>query len=322
MATDRKKILVARMLPDAVHARLVRDYDTVLNPDDEIMTSEALLAAAEGMDGLVICSSEKLTADVIARLPDSVKIVTTFSVGYEHIDVDAAKSRGLVVTNTPDVLTNATADIAMLCLLGAARRAYEGERLVREDRWTGWYATMLLGIEVTGKRLGILGMGRIGQALARRARGFDMQVHYHNRTQLPAVAEQGAIFHRTAEGLLAHSDFLSINCPVTDETRGFLNEKRIAHLPDGAVVVNTARGEIVDDEALIAALKSGKIAAAGLDVFAGEPKIHPAYRELPNTFLLPHLGSATLETRNAMGFVCCDNLDAFFTGKPCPTALT
>ena len=316
------KILVTRRMPPNVEARVSRDYQATLNPDDRTASSAEIVAAAEGHDGILCCSTETFTADVISALPESVRILATFSVGYEHIDIPAARKRGLKVTNTPDVLTDATADIAILCLLAAARRGSEGDRLVRADRWKGWYTTMMLGTHVTGKRLGIFGMGRIGQAVAQRARGFDMSIHYHNRSPLSDDLEHGATFHDTAESLLAVSDFLSINAPSSPNTQKFLNAERIALLPDGAVVANTARGNIVDDAALIAALQSGKVAAAGLDVFDGEPNIHPGYRSLDNVFLLPHLGSATHETRDAMGFCCLDNLDAFFAGKPCPSPLT
>ena len=322
MADEMPKVLATRAFPPAVEERLTRDYRARLNPDDTIHTAEELLGLAVGMDGLMIANTEQLTAELIGRLPESVAIVATFSVGYEHIDLAAAKARGLVVSNTPDVLTDATADMAMLCLLGAARRASEGERLIRNNEWHGWYATMLLGQHVGGKRLGILGMGRIGRAVAARARGFGIEIHYHNRNRLSPELEAGAIYHETAEGLLAVSQLLSINSPSSPETRKFLNAERIALLPDRAVVVNSARGDIVDDDALIAALRSGKIAAAGLDVYAGEPNIHSEYRALDNTFLMPHLGSATVETRDAMGFCCLDNLDAYFAGLPCPTALT
>jgi lactate dehydrogenase-like 2-hydroxyacid dehydrogenase len=217
------------------------------------------------------------------------------------------------------VLTDATADIALLLMLGAARGASEGERVVRANTWGAWAPTGMLGIHMTGKRLGIYGMGRIGQAVAKRARAFDMTIHYHNRSRLTAEREMGAIFHAKAEDMLPHSDFLSINAPSSPETNGFLNSARIALLPDGAIVVNTARGPLVDDGALIAALKSGKLAAAGLDVYTGEPDINPGYRAIKNAFLLPHLGSATTETRNAMGFKALDNLDAFFAGRPLPS---
>jgi lactate dehydrogenase-like 2-hydroxyacid dehydrogenase len=322
MPGTKIKILVTRRLPPNVEARLDRDYQATLNGDDRVYASAEIIAAADGYDGILCCSTEKFSADVISALPESVKILATFSVGYEHIDVPAAKKRGLEVTNTPDVLTDATADIAMLCLLAAARRGSEGDRLVRTDQWKGWHTTMMLGTHMTGKRLGILGMGRIGRAVAQRGRGFGMRIHYHNRSRLDEELEQGATFHETPESLLAVSEFFSINAPSSAETQKFLNAERIALLPDGAVVANTARGNMVDDDALISALQSGKVAAAGLDVFAGEPSIHPGYRALDNVFLLPHLGSATHETRDAMGFCCLDNLDAFFSGKPCPTPLT
>ena len=311
-------VLVTRKLPEAVHERLTRDYEARLNDADRLYSGEEIARLAEGCDGLLPCPTDRLTKAVIDGLPPSIRIISTFSVGYEHIDVGAAKARGIIITNTPDVLTDATADIALLLMLGAARRAHEGERMVREATWSSWAPTGMIGTHMTGKRLGILGMGRIGRAVAKRARGFDMEIHYTNRRRLPPEQEQGALFHETAEEMFPNSDFLSINCPATAETHHFLNAERIRLLPKGAIVVNTARGTIVDDEALIAALKSGHLAAAGLDVYEGEPKINPGYRPLANTFLLPHLGSATVETRNAMGFRALDNLDAFFAGRTPP----
>ena len=322
MPEAKPRILVTRHMPENVEARISRDYQATLNPDDRLYSSAEMLDMAQRHDGILCCSTEKFSADVISALPESVKILATFSVGYEHIDIPAARTHGLKVTNTPDVLTDATADVAMLCLLAAARRGSEGDRLVRAGQWQGWYTTMMLGTHVSGKRLGIFGMGRIGRAVAQRGQGFGMQIHYHNRSRLGDELEQGATFHETLESLLAVSDFFSINAPSSAETLKFLNAERIALLPDGAVVANTARGNMVDDEALIAALQSGKLAAAGLDVFDGEPNVHPGYRSLDNVFLLPHLGSATHETRDAMGFCCLDNLDAFFSGKTCPSPLT
>ena len=319
--SKKPTILLCRRLPQAVTERAARDYNARTNPDD-VLLGDTLAERAEGCDGLLVCSSERLNAAMIGRLPASVKMVASFSVGYEHIDIAAARSRGITVSNTPEVLNDATADIAMLLLLAASRRAHEGNATVREDRWAGWHAHMLLGRQVTGKRLGVFGMGRIGQAVARRARGFGMNIHYHNRQRLPAALEEGATYHADPQSLLAASDFLTLHAPSSAETRGFLNQARIALLPDKAVVVNTARGDLVDDDALIAALRSGKVFAAGLDVYAGEPKINPAYRSLDNVFLMPHLGSATIETRDAMGFCALDNLDAFFAGQPLPNALT
>ena len=318
---DKPSVLCTRRMPPNVEARLARDYRATLNPEDRIYSKDDLVAGSEGQDGIFCAGGDPMTAGCVERLPDSVRVIATYSVGYEHVAVDAAKARGIVVTNTPDVLNDATADVAMLCLLGAARRGAEGDRLVRAGEWVRWHSTMLLGVHVTGKRLGIFGMGRIGRAVARRARGFDMEIHYNNRSRLAPELEDGAIWHDTPESLLAVSEFLSINAPSSPETRKFLNAERIALLPDGAVVVNTARGDIVDDNALIDALRSSKVAAAGLDVFAGEPNLDPRYRELDNTFLLPHIGSASHETRDAMGYCCLDNLDAFFAGRPCPNAL-
>lgn len=318
MPGEAPTVLVTRAMPEPVRERLVRDYDARLNDSDEPLDADAVVARARGCDAILTCSTEKFPAQQIERLPESVRAIATFSVGFEHIDLEAAKRRGLVVTNTPDVLTDATADIAMLLLLGAARRGSEGDRLVRSGEWKMWTSTFLCGVHVTGKRLGILGMGRIGRAVARRGRGFDMTIHYHNRTRLAPDQEQGAIFHETPEDLLGVSDFLSIHAPASPQTHHFLDADRIALMPDGAVVVNTARGPLVDDTALIAALKSGKLAAAGLDVYEGEPSLNPEYRALDNVFLLPHIGSATWETRAAMGFKCLDNLDAFFAGNEPP----
>ncbi|MCP5406818.1 MAG: D-glycerate dehydrogenase [Chromatiaceae bacterium] len=312
---DKPVVLVTRKLPAAVEDRLQRDYNARLNSSDQIYSSDQLIEQAQGADAIVPCHTEKLNADVIARLPESIRAITSFSVGFDHIDLQAAKARGILVTNTPEVLSDATAEIAMLLLLGAARRAHEGEQQIRTDSWADWSATYQLGLQVSGKRLGIVGMGRVGRIMARRARGFDMQIHYYNRSRLPAELELDAVYHDSVEGLLPHCDFLSIHCPATPETRHLLNAERIALLPDRAVVVNTARGAVVDDDALIAALRSGKLFAAGLDVFNNEPRIHPGYRELKNTFLLPHIGSATVETRDAMGFRALDNLDAIMAGR-------
>lgn len=308
-------VLVCRKLPDDVETRLKRDYEPRFNPTDRVYSGDELVRLSEGADAILACHSEILSADVIARLPASVRAVANFSVGYDHVDVKAAKARGLIVTNTPDVLNDATAEIAMLLMLGAARRAAEGERIMRNNEWKEWSPAFMVGTQVTGKRLGIVGMGRVGQIFARRARGFDMEIHYSNRTHLSPELEQGAVYHASVEDLLPQAQFLSIHCPATPETRGLMNAARFALLPRGAIVVNTGRGAVVDDEALIAALKSGHIAAAGLDVFNSEPNVHPGYRMLWNTFLLPHIGSATRETRNAMGFRALDNMDAIFSGR-------
>lgn len=314
---QKPKLFVTRRLPPDVEARIRRDYDALHNDDDAAYGPDDLirLSIETKCEGILTCGTEKWTSDVIARLPDHVKILATFSVGYDHIDIDAAKKKGLIVTNTPDVLTAATADISMLCLLGAGRQAQNAERVLREGKWGRWDPMGMLGVDVTGKKLGIYGMGRIGQAVAQRARGFEMEIHYCNRNRLPPEKEQGAVHHATPEDMLPHCQFLSINCPGGAETRHFLNAERIALLPDGTVVANTARGSVIDDDALISALKSGKVGAAGLDVFEGEPNFDTRYLELDNVFLLPHVGSATIETRNGMGFRALDNLDAYFAGK-------
>ena len=315
MAKPRPRVLVTRRLTADVEARLTRDFAATLNAEDRPMPREDILRRAENHDALLVTSIDRLGPGFVNAVPPCIKIVATFSVGHDHLDIPAAKARGIAVTNTPDVLTDATADIALLLILGAARGASWGDRMVRENRWGEPSPTSPLGHDVSGRRLGILGMGRIGQAVARRAAGFGMQLHYHNRTRVAADREHGARFHARFTDMLPHCDFLSVNCASTPETRGIVNADTIARLPDGAIVVNSARGDIVDDDALIAALVSGKLAAAGLDVFRNEPNIDPRYRELPNVFLLPHLGSATPGTRSAMGMRAVDNLEAFFRGQ-------
>ena len=314
----RPVILLTRRLPEAVEARASRDYAAILNPNDAALSGAAIAGRAAGADAVLCCAGDRLDAEAIAALPGRVKLLATFSVGTDHIDLAAAKARGLIVTNTPDVLTDATADIALLLILGAARRASEGERMIRADGWTGWTPTQLMGTHIGGKRLGIVGMGRIGQAVAHRARAFGMAIHYSNRRRLPPDIEQGAVYHADPEAMLPVSDVLSLHFPATAETRHWLNADRIGRLPPGAILVNTARGSVVDDTAVIAALRAGRLAAAGLDVFENEPNLHPGYRDLPNSFLLPHLGSATVETRNAMGFKALDNIDAVLAGQAPP----
>ncbi|MGF1529070.1 MAG: 2-hydroxyacid dehydrogenase [Candidatus Competibacterales bacterium] len=313
-ATAKPALLVTRKLPPLVEERVARDYRATFNPEDRLYSRQELIAKAQGCDGLLICHTEHLNADVIAELPPSVRIIANVSVGVDHVDLAAAKARGIAVTNTPHVLVDATAEIAMLLLLGAARRASEGERLLRSGGWDSWSPSFMVGTQVTGKRLGIVGMGGVGQVTARRARGFDMEILYHNRKPLPDELAQGAVYYPVLEEMLPHCDFLALHCPATPQTHGLLNAERIALLPDGAIVVNVARGSVVDEAALMDALRSGKLAAVGLDVYDNEPHIDPAFRTLENAFLLPHIGSATRETRDAMGFRALDNLDAVFAG--------
>ncbi len=317
MTSQKPVILVTRKLPDDVEQRLAALFDVRANADDVQMTSREILVAAEGCDGLLVTPTDRMDAHLIAALPDTIRIIATFSVGHDHIDLEAARARGITVTHTPDVLTDATADLAMLLLLGAARGAHWGMRMIREDTWDAWAPTHPLGHDVGGRRLGIFGMGRIGRAVAGRARAFGLEIHYHKRHRLPPEEEIGATYHASLEEMLPLSDFLLIACASTSETRGRIDREVLARLPGGAIVVNIARGDIVNDDALIEALQSGRLAAAGLDVFNGEPDIDPRYRELDNVFALPHLGSATPDTRRAMGMRAADNLEAFFTGG-CP----
>ncbi|NQV47645.1 MAG: D-glycerate dehydrogenase [Rhodospirillaceae bacterium] len=313
---SKPAVLVTRKLPAAVEARLSKDYQPILNPDDKLYTADELVSLSAKVDAILPCHTEKLTADVIGRLDDRVRIIANFSVGVDHCDLIAAKEKGIAVTNTPDVLSDATAETAILLMLGAARRASEGDRMVRTRQWRDWSPSFMVGQQVTGKRFGVIGMGRVGQVTANRARCFGMDIHYYNRNRLDGKLEAGATYYETIEALLPNCDVLSIHCPATPDTIGLLNAERIALLPAGAIVVNTARGGVIDDDALIGALKSGHLWAAGLDVFNGEPlDIHPAYRELENVFLLPHIGSATFDTRDAMGFRALDNMDAFFAGR-------
>lgn len=310
------RVFVACRLPAECRVLFSTRFDARFNGHDRTMTTEELIAESAGVEVLVVTATDKLPAATIARLPPTIRIVATYSVGHEHIDVAAARARGLTLLYTPDVLSDACADTALLLMLGAARRVVEGAALVRSGTWTGWTPLQLLGCDVHRARLGIIGMGRIGRAIAKRAGGFDMAVHYHNRSRLPVETEAGARFHPTLDTLLAESDFLCVACPASPETRHLIDAARIEQLPPGAIVVNIARGEVIDDRALIPALQSGRLFAAGLDVFENEPDIAEAYRTLPNVFALPHIGSSTLETRVAMARLLVDGIEATLDGAP------
>ncbi|HEX7388892.1 MAG TPA: D-glycerate dehydrogenase, partial [Acidiphilium sp.] len=286
---------------------------------DGTFETDVFLAALDGAEAVLVTPADRLDAALIARLPAGVKVIGTFSVGTDHIDLDAARARGLAVVNTPDVLSFATAEIALALMLMAARRAGEGERVVRAKTWPGWKPNFMLGTTLEGKTLGILGMGRIGRALAGMARGLAMPVIYHNRNRLPPDREGGAVFYPDEAEFLAACDVLSIHLPGGAATRHWLNAGRIAMLKAGAIVVNTGRGTTIDDDALITALKSGHIVAAGLDVFPAEPVVPAGYLELENVVLLPHLGSATQETRAAMGMLALDGIDAVLAGRDIPS---
>ena len=305
-----------------MEARIARDYDARFNTADKLYTSDELIQIAEGADALLITPRDVLDAKLIARLPGSVRVVSTLSVGFEHIDLGAARARQIMVANTPDVVTDATADVTILLLLGASRRATEGQALLRSGQWLDPRPTELLGWQLTGKNLGILGMGRIGQAVARRARAFGMNIHYMNPRRLPSEIEGDAIFHAHAHDLLRVSQFFTMHTPGNAQTTKFLNVQTIALFPQNAVVVNAARGLLVDDEALIAALRSRQIAAAGLDVYNHEPHIRSEYLTLPNVFLLPHLGTATIEARTNMCLRALAILAAALSGRTPPDLLT
>ncbi|MGC8524196.1 MAG: 2-hydroxyacid dehydrogenase [Acidibrevibacterium sp.] len=308
-------LLVTRRLPAAVEDRAARLFAARFNPEDRIYTSAELVRHAEGADAILTAPGDRLDAATIAALPASVKAIGTFSVGFDHIDITAARARRISVCNTPDVLSVATAEIAMLLILASARRAGEGERMLRAGKWHGWAPTQLLGTQVSGRRLGIFGMGRIGREVARMAAAFGMEIHYRDQARLPPDLEKGAIFHDNDATFLAQCQVLSLNAPGGEGTRHWLNAARIAQLPRGAVVVNAARGTLIDDAALIAALKSGHVAFAGLDVYNNEPALDPGYLALENVVLLPHLGSATVETRDAMGALALDGIAAILAGQ-------
>ncbi|MGB3243872.1 MAG: D-glycerate dehydrogenase [Sulfitobacter sp.] len=311
----KPRLWITRRLSDATLERAARDYDVVINHDDTPGSADQIIAASAEFDAIIPCHSEHFNADVAAQLDPRLKIIANHSVGVDHCDLPALKARGITVTNTPDVLSDATAELAMLLMLGAARHAVAGDRVVRSGAWDSWSPAFMVGKQVTGARLGIIGMGRVGRAMAEKARGFAMDIHYFNRTELPEDQAQGATYHNSVESLLGVADFLSLHCPATPETTNLMNDERFALMPAGAVIVNTARGALVDEDALMTALDTGQIAAAGLDCFKVEPGGNPAFARYENIFMLPHIGSATRQTRDAMGFRALDNLDAFFAGK-------
>ncbi|MGE4481790.1 2-hydroxyacid dehydrogenase [Acidocella sp.] len=302
-------LLVTRDVMQDVMARAKREHKVRALGMTGVFDRERFLASLEGVNAVLCNSSDKFDASLIGALPSGIKVIATYSVGLEHIDLEAARARGIEIRNTPGVLSDATAELSLTLMLMAARRAGEGERLLRAHEWRGMTPTFNLGHGVVGKALGIFGMGRIGQRLAHMARGLDMVVHYHNRRRLPPELEAGAIYHEDDKSFLGAIDFLSINAPGGPGTYHWLDRTRVAAMRPGGFVVNTGRGSTVDDEALIAALRSGHIAAAGLDVFENEPDIHPGYYELENVVLLPHIGSATVETRRAMGFLALDGIN-------------
>ena len=311
-----KKIIITRRLLKACEEKASKIFDTKFNSNDELYSQSKLLELSQGCDAILTSLTDKMDEDTINKLPDSIKIISNFAVGFGNIALEAAKKRGIVVTNTPDVLTDATAEIAMLLILGAARRASEGIEYAKNSNWK-WSADFLIGKQLTGARLGILGMGRIGRAVAKLSRPFGMKIHYHNRSKLSTDLEEGATYHDSIKSLFSVSDILAINCPATKETVNIINKETLEYFPTGAIITNSARGDMIDDEAMLDALERRKIYAVGLDVYKGEPNLNPGYLKHKSTFILPHLGSSTKETRTAMGDLAVGNIDEFFKTGTC-----
>ena len=306
-----KKILVTRRLLRSNEDRAKELFDANLNLNDELYSQEKLIELSHGCDGVLSALTDKLDEKTINKLPDSVKILSNFAVGFGNIDLEAAKKRNIIVTNTPEVLTDATAEIGILLILGACRRASEGIQGARDANWK-WSADYLIGKQLTGARLGILGMGRIGQKIAKIAKSLGMIIHYHNRSKLSNDKEDGATYHNDIKSLFSASDVLSICCPATKETENMINKETVEYFPKGAIITNVARGDIIDDDALIDALNRRKIYAVGLDVYKNEPNLNKGYLKIKTAFILPHLGSATKDTRIAMANLAIDNIDEFF----------
>ena len=311
-----KKILVTRKLLKECEEKASKMFDANFNSNDELYSQKEVIEMSKGCDGILSSLTEKLDAETINKLPESIKIISNFAVGFGNIDLEAAKKRGIVVTNTPDVLTDATAEIGILLILGACRRVPEGIQGAKDCNWK-WSADYLIGKQLTGARLGILGMGRIGQKIASVAKSLGMIIHYHNRSKLSSDKENGATYHDTLKSLMSVSDVLSVCCPASNETINLINKETLEYLPKGAIVTNVARGDIVDDEALIDALERRKVYAVGLDVYKGEPNLNPGYLKYKQAFVLPHLGSATKETRTAMANLAIDNIEEYFKTGNC-----
>ena len=311
-----KKILITRRLLKVSEEKASKIFDADINTNDEIYSQSKLIEFSQGCDAILTSLTEKMDEDTINKLPNTIKVISNFAVGFGNIDLEAAKKRGIAVTNTPDVLTDATAEIAMLLILGAARRAPEGIEYAKNSDWK-WSADFLVGKQLTGTRLGILGMGRIGRAIAKLSKPFGMEIHYHNRSKLSSDLEEGAIYHNNIKSLFSVSDILSINCPATKETVNVINKETLEYFPTGAIITNSARGDMIDDDALLDALERRKIYAVGLDVYKGEPHLNPGYLKYKNAFILPHLGSSTKQTRTAMGDLAIENINEFFKTGNC-----
>ena len=310
------KVIVTRRLPESVEARMRELFDVALNPDDTPMDRAALAHAMASCDVLVPTVTDQIDADLIDNAPERLQMIASFGNGVDHIDLAAARRKGIIVTNTPGVLTEDTADMAMALILATPRRFIEGDKTVRSGEWPGWGPTVMLGRRITGKRLGIVGMGRIGRAIARRARPFGLAVAYHNRHRLPLAVEEatGATWCPDLDAMLAESDIVSLNCPLNADSRRLIDARRITLMKPSAFLINTARAEVCDEQALIEALEQGRIAGAGLDVYTNEPRVDPRLVAMPNVALLPHMGSATLEAREATGEKVIANIRTWIDG--------
>ena len=313
-------VVVTRKLPDSIETRMRELFDARINLDDTPMSPEQIAEAARTADVLVPTVTDHISADVINQPDCKLRLIANFGNGVDNIDVAAAHAHGITVTNTPKVLTEDTADMTMALILAVARRLAEGARIIPDDEWTGWSPTWMLGHRITGKRLGIVGMGRIGQAVARRARAFGLQIHYHNRRPVaPQIAEElGATYWESLDQMLARMDIISVNCPHTPATYHLLSARRLKLMKPEAIIVNTARGEIIDETALARLIEAGDLAGAGLDVFEHEPAVNPKLMQLGNVVLLPHMGSATIEGRVDMGEKVIINIKTFLDGHRPP----
>jgi glyoxylate reductase len=320
MVRRKPLVVVTRKLPEVIETRMMELFDTRLNDGDTPLTKAALIEAVKSAQILVPTVTDRIDSSVLAHANPELRLIANYGTGVDHIDVEAAYARGITVTNTPGVLTEDTADMTMALILAVARRLVEGERLARSGEWPGWSPTSMLGHRITGKRLGILGMGRIGTAVARRARGFGLAIHYHNRRRVPEALETEleATYWESLDQMLARMDIISVNCPHTPATFHLLSARRLALLRPTAIIVNTSRGEVIDEAALTRMLRNRQLAGAGLDVFEHEPAINPKLRELNNVVLLPHMGSATIEGRIDMGEKVVINIKTFVDGHRPP----
>ena len=320
----KPKILVTRKMTDEAEKKLAENFEVTFNKNDDPIPYEELIKLANQYDGMVVSGWDKFDENFFNNMNGRLKIIATFSVGYDHIDIKSAKEKNIIITNTPNVLNDAVAEITLLLMLATCRKAYEGISLVKSGKWKDVkvdFVNFVMGQSLTGKTLGIIGMGRIGRIVAKRAKGFGMKIIYCNRNKLSNEIEDGAKYYESVNSMMPDCDFVSIHTPATKETKNILNNTAIELLPKHAIVINTSRGSTIDDEALIKALQNNKIYAAGLDVFIDEPNVDERYLKLDNCFVLPHIGSSNYETRDAMSMMAVDNIYAYFNNKPLPSKI-